>query len=57
MITADEAPREKPPEPIDDSVSIACDRCGITLVGHLCKLVCPNCGLQYDCSDLSLNFD
>jgi uncharacterized protein len=34
-----------------------CDRCGFELRGINCKLVCPNCGSRFDCSDLALNFD
>lgn len=34
-----------------------CDRCGCTMVERLCKVQCPNCGNQFDCSDLNIHFD
>ena len=34
-----------------------CDRCGFEMIEHNCKIVCPNCGSRYDCSDLSIYFD
>jgi hypothetical protein len=34
-----------------------CDRCGHEMVAMNCRLVCPNCGFRYDCSDLTLYFD
>lgn len=30
---------------------VPCDRCGIAMVEHHCKLQCPRCGLTRDCSD------
>ncbi len=34
-----------------------CDRCGAEMIEGNCKVVCPNCGNRFDCSDLSLYFD
>jgi rubrerythrin len=34
-----------------------CDRCGFEMVEKNCKVVCPNCGNRFDCSDLNIYFD
>ncbi len=34
-----------------------CDRCGSQMVERNCKVICPNCGNRFDCSDLNLYFD
>jgi rubrerythrin len=34
-----------------------CDRCGLQMHEKNCKVVCPNCGHRYDCSDLNIYFD
>jgi hypothetical protein len=34
-----------------------CDRCGTSMFEKNCKVICPNCGNQFDCSDLNLYFD
>jgi rubrerythrin len=34
-----------------------CDRCGFKMVEKNCKVVCPNCGNRFDCSDLNIYFD
>jgi uncharacterized Zn finger protein (UPF0148 family) len=34
-----------------------CDRCGFEMIEKNCKVVCPNCGSRYDCSDLNIYFD
>jgi rubrerythrin len=34
-----------------------CDRCGVQMVEKNCKVVCPNCGNRFDCSDLNIYFD
>ena len=34
-----------------------CDRCGTQMYEKNCKVVCPNCGNNFDCSDLNLYFD
>lgn len=33
-----------------------CDRCGFEMHERNCKIVCPNCGSRYDCSDLNIYF-
>ena len=34
-----------------------CGRCGHEMIEKNCKVVCPNCGNRFDCSDLNLYFD
>ena len=34
-----------------------CDRCGAGMIERQCKVICPNCGCQFDCSDLTIHFD
>lgn len=34
-----------------------CDRCGFEMIETHCKVVCPNCGARWDCSDLSIYTD
>jgi rubrerythrin len=34
-----------------------CDRCGLQMLEKSCKVVCPNCGNRFDCSDLNIYFD
>ena len=34
-----------------------CDRCGTEMDERNCKIVCPNCGNRFDCSDLNIYFD
>jgi len=34
-----------------------CDRCGVKMIERNCKVICPNCGNQFDCSDLNIYFD
>ncbi|NWF64110.1 MAG: DUF309 domain-containing protein [Chloroflexi bacterium] len=34
-----------------------CDRCGDQMYETNCKVICPNCGNRFDCSDLNLYFD
>ncbi len=34
-----------------------CDRCGTAMVERSCKIVCPNCGNRFDCSDVNIYFD
>ena len=36
---------------------IICDRCGFEMYKKNCKVVCPNCGNRFDCSDLNIYFD
>lgn len=32
----------------------SCDRCGFQMIGHNCKVTCPNCGARWDCSDVTI---
>lgn len=32
----------------------ACDRCGHQMVERHCKVICPNCGARWDCSDVTI---
>jgi rubrerythrin len=34
-----------------------CDRCGFEMLERNCKVLCPNCGNRFDCSDLNIYFD
>ncbi len=34
-----------------------CDRCGFEMIERHCKVICPNCGSRWDCSDLSIYTD
>lgn len=34
-----------------------CDRCGSAMREQHCKVICPNCGNRFDCSDLNIYFD
>ena len=34
-----------------------CDRCGSEMREKNCKVICPNCGNRFDCSDLNIYFD
>lgn len=34
-----------------------CDRCGCKMFEANCKVICPNCGSRYDCSDLTIHLD
>ena len=33
-----------------------CDRCGFEMFESNCKIICPNCGNRFDCSDLNIYF-
>ena len=34
-----------------------CDRCGFEMYEKNCKIICPNCGNRFDCSDLNIYLD
>lgn len=34
-----------------------CDRCGFQMVERHCKVICPNCGARWDCSDVTIWVD
>jgi ribosomal protein L37E len=51
-------PREIPGRrPRREELLVTCDRCGTEMHEKNCKLICPNCGSRFDCSDLSIHFD
>ncbi len=31
-----------------------CDRCGYEMIERHCKVICPNCGARWDCSDVTI---
>lgn len=32
----------------------SCDWCGFEMIAVQCKVVCPNCGGRWDCSDVTI---
>ncbi|MGE5072040.1 MAG: hypothetical protein ACM3MF_01315 [Anaerolineae bacterium] len=44
------------PEEVERRVYL-CDRCGFEMIERHCKIVCPNCGARWDCSDISIYTD
>lgn len=46
-----------PTEPTDAGLHLSCDRCGTVMIELQCKIICPNCGHRFDCSDLNIYFD
>ena len=40
-----------------DETKYICDRCGSEMYEKNCKVICPNCGNRFDCSDLNIYFD
>jgi uncharacterized Zn finger protein (UPF0148 family) len=52
---------EAHPEAVQDrgtaGADFQCDRCGFPMIERGCKLICPNCGNRFDCSDLSVYMD
>jgi rubrerythrin len=43
--------------PIRQKRIYTCDRCGVEMNEKNCKVICPNCGNRFDCSDLNIYFD
>jgi hypothetical protein len=41
----------------DEKRVYICDRCGHEMDEKNCKVICPNCGNRFDCSDLNIYFD
>jgi Zn finger protein HypA/HybF involved in hydrogenase expression len=41
----------------EETRSYVCDRCGHEMFELNCKVICPNCGSRFDCSDLNIYFD
>ncbi|MGA7192728.1 MAG: hypothetical protein WBW94_03790 [Anaerolineales bacterium] len=56
-----EEPKEKTQNAIigeqDQKQKFICDRCGFEMYESNCKIICPNCGNRFDCSDLNIYFD
>lgn len=52
-VRVDEKGRKKNKE----SHTYLCDRCGSEMYESNCKIICPNCGNRFDCSDLNIYFD
>jgi hypothetical protein len=47
----------KPVKWQDEKHVYICDRCGSEMYEKNCKVICPNCGNRFDCSDLNIYFD
>ncbi len=54
---APERPHEEQEGPADAPRVYHCDRCGFEMSDLHCKVVCPNCGARWDCSDLNIYTD
>ena len=39
---------------MSDARTWQCDRCGVQMVERRCKVICPNCGARWDCSDVTI---
>lgn len=50
---AEEAPREetRSDELLQSIIKPTCDLCGSPMVEWHCRMMCPMCGYQRDCSD------
>ncbi len=48
---------EIPASDQDGCPPFICDRCGFEMIERNCKVICPNCGSRWDCSDLSIYVD
>ncbi len=51
------APSDKEERSEESKRVYLCDRCGSKMHERSCKIICPNCGNRFDCSDLNLYFD
>ena len=47
----DEEPRPRQETEPEPSAPARCDLCGAPMIDRHCKLTCPTCGYQRDCSD------
>jgi hypothetical protein len=50
-------PETYPGRNADEMHRYLCDRCGQDMHEKNCKVICPNCGNRFDCSDLNIYFD
>ena len=57
ITTSTDARGEPEPAIEADQPEFVCDRCGTEMIQRNCKVICPNCGNCFDCSDLNLYFD
>lgn len=55
--TKTEKARNREAKPEREEHVYICDRCGHEMYEKNCKVICPNCGNRFDCSDLNLYFD
>ncbi len=53
----DRQPVEIPASDQEARPPFICDRCGFEMIERNCKVICPNCGGRWDCSDLSIYVD
>lgn len=44
-------------QPSTNKKVYVCDRCGSEMREQNCKVICPNCGNRFDCSDVNIYFD
>ena len=51
------SPRDDPQKAGNSEKIYICDRCGFEMITRQCKVICPNCGSRWDCSDLSIYMD
>ncbi len=49
--------RSSPAARAAETQTYICDRCGSDMFELNCKVICPNCGSRFDCSDLNIYFD
>ncbi len=42
---------------LENKQEYLCDRCGHEMYAFHCRIICPNCGNQFDCSDLNFHID
>jgi len=56
---SDQTPQLKPEQEAAETSQrkYICDRCGHEMYEHNCKVIYPNCGNRFDCSDLNIYFD
>jgi rubrerythrin len=57
MIASTSQPEPKQAATQTSERKYICDRCGHEMYERTCKIICPNCGNRFDCSDLNIYFD
>jgi rubrerythrin len=53
--TLESDPKQEAPQGPERNYT--CDRCGYEMYERNCKIICPNCGSRFDCSDLNIYCD